>query len=88
MADFKYTSLFYNSSIDKIQLVRKILQDNDYAKLCKIEAQTPTTFKGLLSLSFLRRKNYHSINRSNASSSASITWSIWKVRRTITGLIP
>ena len=64
MADFKYTSLFYNSSIDKIQLVRKILQDNDYAKLCKIEAKTPTTFKGLLSLSFLRRKNYHSINSS------------------------
>lgn len=64
MNESKYISLFYDSNIDKMRLVHNILFENDYAALCKIEAKTPSTFKGLLSLSFLRRKDYHSINSS------------------------
>lgn len=62
MNKLNYTSLLYNSNIDKIQLVRKILLDNNYEELCKIEAKMPFTFKGLLSLSFLCRKDYQSFN--------------------------
>ena len=64
MNDIKYTSLFYDSNIDKMRLVRKILLENDYVALCKIAAKIPSTFNGLLSLSFLRRKDYQSINSS------------------------
>jgi len=53
-----YINLFCDSRYDSMKVLRSLLIDNDYDNLCKIAAKMPSTFKGLLSLSFLRRKSY------------------------------
>lgn len=58
-----YKSLLFNPKIDNITVLHKMLLDNSYEELCKIAASIPTTFKGLLSLSFLKRKDYAFLRR-------------------------
>lgn len=62
MDKLNYTSLFCDSNRDKMQLLRHMLLNNNYEELCKIADKVPSTFNGLLSLSFLRRKDYKSLH--------------------------
>lgn len=58
----KYIELLCDSQVDKMQLLRHMLLNNNFDELNKIADRAPSTFKGLLSLSFLRRNSYQSLN--------------------------
>lgn len=57
-----YLSLFCDSRYDNMKVLRNLLKENDYDDLCKIAAKMPSTFSGLISLSFLRRKSYNMLH--------------------------
>lgn len=48
----KYIELLCDSQVDKMQLLRHMFSNNNYDELNKIADRAPSTFTGLLSLSF------------------------------------
>ena len=58
----KYIELLCDSQVDKMQLLRHMFSNNNYDELNKIADRAPSTFTGLLSLSFLRRNSYQSLH--------------------------
>lgn len=57
-----YNSYFLNSRLDVIKVLQKMLLSHNYEELCHIANRTKSTFKGLISLSFLKRRSYQKMN--------------------------